>query len=769
MSYPCLIFWTLANLNFALVIWPFFWSLLASRVAIFLVAVAAEWGWNGINPDSIANAGIYGVFVSQSNDVSVGVPIMTAVFGKAHPDWPVLLYIGMLTRVMVNPFGFYMMQWGQIKKAEERRLRAEALGIQPHEVAQTPRTQEDRDADAAAAAGPFGSDIPSADDPDNLDLNLPQSQSALVGLIIKRVFVNPLVLSSVLGIIANWIFSGHLPGLVDKFFELLGRCYNASSLFVLGVAMHGQLDRLADRRQLKIPLWLFVGKCVILPVLARFIAVWCGLGKTSPDLVLFSFVLATFPPSISLPFFAYEYKVPVQHIIAPAMVLGTILAAPMMFIAAQMVNITVNPGGVDDILESSLRVFSGFGIASATYFLLILWYNRRFTSVRDRLLIALIFFQLIFNISSETCGAEALSTGLQHLRYGIVFSARLATRFGMLAMAINEVLHYALPQAGSGAASPRGGDPERSRKYFPLLAGGVVLLSVLVAILAASWGSRTIAKYKFVDCYQRYGRVQWIFSSVIDIASLIILTYCMIKISRARALLEEKEDSAGSGSGANGGAGTAGRSGSLRRQAYTAVAEGDEDTSSARGEGSPDDSSSSSSVHIHAHADRDDEKKEGLRATAAALSRRSSAIGSSAMGLHLHASPSLHGSAHVPASTDFYAPTPRVREEESFGPEDEASAVEEDQSWAFGMQIFLIVGYLWLILNLILSLWSAKDPTSATEARIELQLLELVLASGQSIWTWLLFGLAGHVKTPLTRVTAWIREQSNTLANWQSS
>ena len=308
MSYPCLIFWTLANLNFALVIWPFFWSLLVSRVAIFLIAVAAEWGYNGINPDSIANAGIYGVFVSQSNDVSVGVPIMTAVFGAAHPDWPVLLYIGMLTRVMVNPFGFYMMQWGQIKKAEERREKAAALGIHPNEVAQTPRTQADRDADAAAAAGPFGSDIPSDDDPDNLDLNLPQSQSALVGLIIKRVFVNPLVLSSVLGIIANWIFSGHLPGLVDKFFELLGRCYNASSLFVLGVAMHGQLDRLADRRQLKIPLWLFVGKCVILPVIARFIAVWMGLGKTSPDLVLFSFILGTFPPSISLPFFAYEYK-----------------------------------------------------------------------------------------------------------------------------------------------------------------------------------------------------------------------------------------------------------------------------------------------------------------------------------------------------------------------------------------------------------------------------------------------------------------------------
>ena len=460
------------------------------------------------------------------------------------------------------------------------------------------------------------------------------------------------------------------------------------------------------------------------------------------------------------------------------MVLGTILAAPMMFIAAQMVNITVNSQSIDDILEGSLRVFSGFGIASATYFLLILWYNRRFVAVRDRLLIALIFFQLIFNVSSETCGAEFLSAGMQHFRYGVVFSARLATRFGMLAMAINEVLHYSLP-ASSGAVSPRGGVPEGSRKYFPLLAGGVVVLSVTVAILAAALGQRTGARFKFVDCYQRYGRVQWIFSSVIDVVSLVILTYCMIKISRARAVMEEKEDEVGA-SNFGGSGGSVARAG--RRQAYAPVAEGDEDTSSARGEGHGDgdrEGSPDSSVHIHPDASSAEEKKEagGLRPTAAGLSlSRRSSLGAT-MSLHAPAAghsshPHGHPHAHAPSlpAGDFYAPTPRVKEDESLGPEDEASAVEEEQSWAFGMQIFFIVGYLWLIMNLILSLWSAVgDPVSTNEARLELQLLELVLASGQSIWTWLLFGLAGHVKTPLTRVTAWIREQSNTLANWQSS
>ena len=102
-------FWTLANLDFSNVIWPFFWATFVSRSLIFLLSVLAELMWHGWGPDSIANAGIFGIFTSQSNDLAMGVPIMQAVFGSTHPNWHEMLYIVTLIRVMLNPFGFYMM------------------------------------------------------------------------------------------------------------------------------------------------------------------------------------------------------------------------------------------------------------------------------------------------------------------------------------------------------------------------------------------------------------------------------------------------------------------------------------------------------------------------------------------------------------------------------------------------------------------------------------------------------------------------------------
>ena len=113
----------LAVMDFSNVEWPFFWVILVARILIFFIAVIAELVRNGLTGEAIANAGIYGIFVSQSNDLAMGVPIMRAVFDP-KPDvdrWANMLYIVTLSRVVISPFGFWMMEYGRTKTAEENR------------------------------------------------------------------------------------------------------------------------------------------------------------------------------------------------------------------------------------------------------------------------------------------------------------------------------------------------------------------------------------------------------------------------------------------------------------------------------------------------------------------------------------------------------------------------------------------------------------------------------------------------------------------------
>ena len=579
---------------------------------------------------------------------------------------------------------------------------------------------------------------------------------------------------------ANLAFGGKLPGVVDPFLKVLANCFTGLALFVLGSAMHGQLERLSDRRQLKVPLALFVAKSVAMPLISRFVAVAFGLGDISPDLVLFAFILGTLPSSENVPFFAFEYSVPAQHVIAPAMVLGTVLAAPCMFVAAQMVNITLSADLIDSILGGTLRVFAAFGIVSALYFLVILWYNRRTTAVRDRLLLALIIAQLVFNVSSESCGSDLSGPGhatAAAVRYGIVFASRMCTRFGMLAMAFNEVMHYAQTT-------------ERARKMLPYLVGGSVALALLVTVLAAVAGTRTPAPYQFADCYQRYGRAQWIILAMIDALSIVALAYCMWRIGAARKLSEEKEDQNCAAGPARGSA-AAGGDGA----GYRVVVDQDDEATSLVGESdagrrgsASGDEQKDSAGHAHAHAHGHAHAQPGGQHHLAAPSEATGFYSSRRRGSHQHGADgatarvrtrSHSRDASPSASASPPAAPALVDESEGEGCEDDAfgqvwvappvTAADEEHSWAFGMQVFLIVAFLWTLVHLCLSLWSASAPVSLEEGRIELLLLDSVLGGGQAIWTWLAFGLASHVKSPLTRVTNWIRMQSDNIVNWKGS
>ena len=494
LAYPANVFVILAEMDFGNVEWPFFWVVLVARILIFIIAIVFEFIRNGVSGESIANAGIYGIFVSQSNDLAMGYPIMKAVFApKEDPRWANMLYIVTLSRVVISPFGFYMMEYGRTKILQDSKK----------------EIPESRTARGEPPSSPF---------PGGHRTGFPAPQEAgyhekNLSHILTRVFVNPLVIATFLGIIANLVFGSKIPMLIDPVFRRLGDSFNASALFVLGCAMHGHLDKLTDRRLLHTPLWLFVGKSIVLPVLSRFIAVMAGLNG---DWVLFAFILGTLPSSEQVPFFAFDYFVPCANMIAPAMVLGTVLAAPVMFVSAQMVNISLLPPiQINDILVGSMRIFSAFGLVAGGYFLFLLWYNRRWETRRDRLLIGLIISQLVLNLSSEFCGLDWEPTA-ENIRFGIVFTARMATRFWMLSLAMNEILHYF--------------KPADEARWYPYFVVGSFVAAIGTTILGPLFGKRTLAEFEYAECYLRYGRLQWTVVAVVDGVSLLIIMYTMYRI-----------------------------------------------------------------------------------------------------------------------------------------------------------------------------------------------------------------------------------------------
>ena len=736
-----MVFWTLANLDFSEVMWPFFWVVFVSRTAIFVLSVVFEFMQNGITGESIANAGIYGIFTSQSNDLAMGVPIMQAVFQQTHPNWWHMLYIVTLTRVMLNPFGFYMMEYGRAKMREKslkedsttRRVGFEhepsspSVVVDGHEVAQpdTPSVPVGAEASSSSSSSTAPSDeddLPGPDDPEYHSKNLSH--------ILQRVFINPLVLSTVAGVICNVLFKSKLPGSIDPFFKKMGDSFNASALFVLGVAMNGHLDRLSDRRELITPLWLFVFKSIILPVISRFVAVFWGLES---DAVLFAFILGTLPSSEQVPFFAYDYFVPCADMIAPAMVLGTFLAAPVMFVAAQMVNITL-PGvasvapSADTILTGTLRVFSAFGLVMGLYFLYILYYNRRTSTTRDKLLIGLILTQLILNLSSEFCGMKG-SDGGETLRYAVVFSARLATRFWMLSLALNEILHYFYPKG-------------TEQRYYPYFVVGSLGTSIALMLLTVIGGERTrYPNFEYPECYLRYGRFQWSLQVVVDTISVVILIYALYRINqRSESHRHSEEITRDAG-------------------AYTQVSnseDADANTNAAE-HAEPDSESKHDPVIAVEEEATTTHQRGGLSSRRAASARRTD---------HGSLSPTSSLSPPPEPENDFYAATPRRRP--SISKHHHVSEKELESSWAFGMLIFLILTLLWMLCSIALSIWSTTS-TKWAEPRIELLLLDGVLLSSQGIWTWMTFGLASHVRSPMRHVTRWVRQHSDSVINWKSS
>ena len=104
-----MIFGSLAKVDLMTVNWTFWLAILVTKSLIYftvlIVHAFANWG------KPIGVSALYGIFVTQSNDFALGLPILNALFLKTHPEYPDYLFLlAPISLAILNPIGLIIME-----------------------------------------------------------------------------------------------------------------------------------------------------------------------------------------------------------------------------------------------------------------------------------------------------------------------------------------------------------------------------------------------------------------------------------------------------------------------------------------------------------------------------------------------------------------------------------------------------------------------------------------------------------------------------------
>lgn len=117
---PVLLFCGLATIDFYS---PVFQQLkvfligISIAKALVFAAVAVLCLITDRSPDRWGKAGIRGIFVTQQNDFSLGLPIFAALYQKTDPEFMFILFLAApINLVILNPIAFTMMEYSNTQK-----------------------------------------------------------------------------------------------------------------------------------------------------------------------------------------------------------------------------------------------------------------------------------------------------------------------------------------------------------------------------------------------------------------------------------------------------------------------------------------------------------------------------------------------------------------------------------------------------------------------------------------------------------------------------
>ncbi|CAH0548586.1 unnamed protein product [Brassicogethes aeneus] len=359
-SLPSLIFMSLAKLDLSCVNWLFLLSILVSKSIVFFSVTILTLLVS--RPFNLGRAGIFAIFCTQSNDFAIGYPIVEALYKSTHPEYASYLYLmAPISLAILNPISFVLMEINKRNSNND----PEQLLIDDGEI-QTPSSVH-------------------------------KKRLKMIVTVAKNIFLNPIILMTILGILGNLIFKHNVPCYLGGVLEVLGSAFSASALFLLGLRMVGKVHKLRGAT-LVVPGILIMVKLIVLPLVTREVIslVNAGYNKTETlDLSTYGFLYGTFPSAPTVFVFSTQYSIDVD-LIASAMVACTFISAPLMFVSAKMITITnASPSDYIKQLDAFTFDISIIGIIACCWVIFVFSLTKKICRIPHKITTCLIISQLV--------------------------------------------------------------------------------------------------------------------------------------------------------------------------------------------------------------------------------------------------------------------------------------------------------------------------------------------------------------------------------------
>jgi len=369
--------------------------------------------------------GLFALFCTQSNDVAIGLPIVTAIYppDQYPANYPgYLIILSTLQVVIVNPMCILLLEWG---KSE-----LEACNL---DIADSLGSIESPDTGSIVGTGDDSAEVP---------------RRSIAVTVLRGVATSPLVVGSVVGVVIN-LSCGRdclTSGVAGDTLQKVGNAFTFCALFLTGMSMDAKAspDESADGESedssisdsLTVTV-LVLGKSLIHPIAIRLV-LSILLPSPSSDLTEvkdFGYLYGTLPVA-SLPVVLAN-----QHHLKPAMiaiasVVSTFISMPLLLVSA---TIFLNVHS-ESIYTVSRLLSEAAGIVSILALLVCLAvYAHRgvICSVPPTLVILhLGISQCLFHASLLGCEFATGDEGGTHILYWVTSYARSAqnTWFSNLAL-----------------------------------------------------------------------------------------------------------------------------------------------------------------------------------------------------------------------------------------------------------------------------------------------------------------------------------------------
>ena len=329
---PAIIFGSLCKIDLTKMNWSLWLSILLSKMIVFVAVLVIH--RLASRSKSIGISSLYGIFVTQSNDFALGLPILNALFEASdHPEYPSYLFLlAPIQLAIINPIALVLIEISQTKEDPPKKYNTDVpkdpeidnVGMRESNASNSTKTDH-KDMEGKTVY---------ADEDILLNVNHETSTLTKMANIALGLILNPIILMTIAGLFfGSVVFKGKYPIALDKLVGTIGNSFSSLALFTLGMAMVGTMEGFKDKNKLFIAVILVIVKTILLPVVAYGVTLVLCSGENEAqkqDLAGFAFLVGALPTAPTAYVFASKYNIN-PDMIAGAMVACTIISAPLIY------------------------------------------------------------------------------------------------------------------------------------------------------------------------------------------------------------------------------------------------------------------------------------------------------------------------------------------------------------------------------------------------------------------------------------------------------